>query len=112
LAFRGGSNEATPFLEANPGMDLSLAGNQRLIGIGAQIEQRKADIGGKILDMTTAAMGAGKRPDAGEVQVMIKAYDADPANHIRDPISGQDLTQNYKLPITTCFPSRGSFCRP
>lgn len=90
--------EMKNFLEANPGLDLSPAGNQRLIGIGAQIEQRKADIGGKILDLTTQAMQNGQRPNAGQVQEMIKAYDADPANHIRDPISGQDLTQNYKLP--------------
>lgn len=90
--------EMKNFLEANPGLDLSATGNQRLIGIGAQIEQRKADIGGKILDMTTQAMQNGQRPNAGQVQDMIKSYDADPTNHIRDPISGQDLTQNYKLP--------------
>lgn len=109
--------EMKNFLEANPGLDLSPQGNQRLIGIGAQIEQRKADIGGKILDMTTQAMQNGQRPNAAQVQEMIKSYDADPTNHIRDPITGQDLTQNYKLapagsPPAPAAPQQGAVTPP
>jgi hypothetical protein len=88
--------EMSNFLKANPGLDMSITGNQRLLGIQAQIEQRNIAVGGAIRDATAAAISQGKKIDPVTVQNIITDYDK--AHHIQDPTTGQDLTQSYALP--------------
>jgi hypothetical protein len=88
--------EMSNYLKANPGLEMSITGNQRLIGIQAQIEQRNVAVGNAIREATAAAVGAGKRVNPAEVQKIIKDYDE--AHHVMDPVTGQDLTQSYTLP--------------
>ena len=95
--------EMSNFLKANPGLDMTIAGNQRLLGIQAQIEQRNIAVGNAIRDATAEAIGNGKKIDPRTVQKIIRDYDE--ANHITDPATGQDLTQSYVLPE---FQSKGT----
>jgi hypothetical protein len=95
--------EMSNFLKANPGLDMTIAGNQRLLGIQAQIEQRNIAVGNAIRDATAEAIGNGKKIDPRTVQNIIRDYDE--ANHITDPATGQDLTQSYVLPE---FQSKGT----
>jgi hypothetical protein len=82
---------------------MTIAGNQRLLGIQAQIEQRNIAVGNAIRDATAEAIGNGKKIDPRTVQKIIRDYDE--ANHITDPATGQDLTQSYVLPE---FQSKGT----
>ena len=84
------------YLKANPGLDMSVTGNQRLIGIQSQIEQRNIAVGNAIRGATAAAISKGQRIDPVSVQKIISDYDE--ANHVKDPVNGQDLTQSYALP--------------
>jgi hypothetical protein len=84
------------FMKANPGLDMSLTGNQRLLGIQAQIEQRNIAVGNAIREATAAAISKGEKIDPVTVQKIITDYDT--AHHVKDPITGQDLTQSYALP--------------
>ncbi|NEU94820.1 hypothetical protein FNJ47_03010 [Bradyrhizobium sp. UFLA 03-164] len=84
------------YLKANPGLDMSTTGNQRLLGIQAQIEQRNIAVGNAIRDATAQAISGGKKINPVEVQKIITDYDE--AHHIKDPVTGQDLTQSYALP--------------
>lgn len=88
--------EMSNYLKANPGLEMSITGNQRLIGIQSQIEQRNVAVGNAIREATAASVGAGKRVNPAEVQKIIKDYDE--AHHVMDPVTGQDLTQSYTLP--------------
>lgn len=88
--------EMSNFLKANPGLDMTITGNQRLLGIQAQIEERNIAVGNAIRDATAAAISKGQKIDPVTVQGIIKKYDDD--HHIKDPITGQDLTQSYVLP--------------
>lgn len=88
--------EMSNYLKANPGLDMTPTGNQRLLGIQAQIEQRNIAVGNAIREATAAAISAGKKIDPVSVQKIITEYDAN--NHVKDPITGQDLTQSYVLP--------------
>lgn len=88
--------EMSNYLKANPGLDMTITGNQRLLGIQAQIEQRNIAVGNAIREATAVAIARGKKIDPVTVQKIITDYDE--ANHIRDPITGQDLTQSYVLP--------------
>lgn len=88
--------EMSNYLKANPGLEMSITGNQRLIGIQSQIEQRNVAVGNAIREATATAVGAGKRVNPAEVQKIIKDYDE--THHVRDPVTGQDLTQSYTLP--------------
>jgi hypothetical protein len=88
--------ELSNYLKANPGLDMSITGNQRLLGIQSQIEQRNIAVGNDIRNATAAAISQGKRIDPVTVQGIISDYDQ--AHHVRDPITGQDLTQSYALP--------------
>lgn len=88
--------EMSNYLKANPGLEMSITGNQRLIGIQSQIEQRNVAVGNAIREATAAAVGAGKRVNPSEIQAIIKKYDEE--HHVRDPVTGQDLTQSYTLP--------------
>jgi hypothetical protein len=91
------------YLGANPGLSLSTTGNQRLLGIQGQIEQRNIAVGQAIRDATAQATAAGKKIDPVTVQGIITDYDK--AHHVQDPVTGQDLTQSYALPE---FQSQGS----
>lgn len=84
------------YLKANPGLDMSITGNQRLLGIQSQIEQRNVAVGNAIRAATAAAISADRKIDPVTVQGIITEYDA--AHHVQDPITGQDLTQSYALP--------------
>jgi hypothetical protein len=84
------------YLKANPGLDMSVTGNQRLLGIQSQIEQRNVAVGNAIREATAAAISSGKKIDPVTVQKIITQYDEE--HHVQDPISGQDLTQSYTLP--------------
>jgi hypothetical protein len=88
--------EMSNYLKANPGLEMSVTGNQRLIGIQSQIEQRNVAVGNAIREATAAAVGAGKRVNPAEIQKIIKDYDEQ--HHVMDPVTGQDLTQSYTLP--------------
>jgi hypothetical protein len=88
--------EMSNYLKANPGLEMSITGNQRLIGIQSQIEQRNVAVGNAIREATAAAVGAGKRVNPSEIQTIIKKYDEE--HHVMDPVTGQDLTQSYTLP--------------
>jgi hypothetical protein len=88
--------EMSNFLKANPGLDMSITGNQRLLGIQGQIEQRNIAVGNAIRDATAQAISAGKKIDPVTVQGIITNYDAE--HHITEPVTGQDLTQSYALP--------------
>jgi hypothetical protein len=91
------------FLKANPGLDMSVTGNQRLLGIQAQIEQRNIAVGQAIRAATADAVSQGKRINPSQVESLIREYDD--AHHITDPVTGQDLTQSYVLPE---FQSQGA----
>lgn len=88
--------EMSNFLKANPGLDMSITGNQRLLGIQGQIEQRNIAVGNAIRDATASAISSGKKIDPVTVQGIITNYDKE--HHIQDPTTGQDLTQSYALP--------------
>ncbi|WP_158226448.1 M15 family metallopeptidase [Bradyrhizobium sp. UFLA03-84] len=88
--------EMSNFLKANPGLDMTITGNQRLLGIQAQIEQRNIAVGNAIRDATAEAISQGKKVDPRTVEGIIRKYDED--HHISDPSTGQDLTQSYALP--------------
>jgi spore germination cell wall hydrolase CwlJ-like protein len=88
--------EMSNFLKANPGLDMTVTGNQRLLGIQSQIEQRNIAVGNAIREATAQAISSGKKIDPVTVQKIITDYDA--AHHVQDPVSGQDLTQSYALP--------------
>jgi hypothetical protein len=88
--------EMSNFLKANPGLDMTITGNQRLLGIQAQIEQRNIAVGNAIRDATAAAIRDSKKIDPVTVQKILSDYDE--AHHVKDPITGQDLTQSYTLP--------------
>jgi hypothetical protein len=84
------------FLTSNAGLDMSLTGNQRLLGIQGQIEQRNVDVGNALRAATAQGISSGKHIDPVAAQKIITDYDE--AHHIQDPITGQDLTKNYALP--------------
>lgn len=88
--------EMSNYLKANPGLDMSVTGNQRLLGIQAQIEQRNVAVGNAIREATASAISKGQKIDPVTVQKIITQYDEE--HHVQDPISGQDLTQSYVLP--------------
>ena len=88
--------ELSNYLKANPGLDMSITGNQRLIGIQSQIEQRNVAVGNAIRNATALAISHGQKIDPVTVQSLITAYDD--MHHVRDPVTGQDLTQSYALP--------------
>lgn len=88
--------EMSNFLKANPGLDMTITGNQRLLGIQGQIEQRNIAVGNAIRDATAQAISKGAKIDPVTVQGIITSYDQ--AHHIQDPTTGQDLTQSYALP--------------
>lgn len=88
--------EMQNYLKANPGLDMSLTGNQRLLGIQSQIEQRNIEVGNAIRGATAAAISKSQKIDPVTVQKIITDYDGQ--HHIKDPVNGQDLTQSYTLP--------------
>jgi Cell Wall Hydrolase len=88
--------EMSNYLKANPGLEMSVTGNQRLIGIQSQIEQRNVAVGNQIRDATAQAISRGQKIDPVTVQKIITNYDQ--AHHVQDPVTGQDLTQSYTLP--------------
>lgn len=88
--------EMSNYLKANPGLDMSVTGNQRLLGIQSQIEQRNIAVGNSIRDATAQAISQGEKIDPRTVQKIISGYDDE--HHVKDPVTGQDLTQSYTLP--------------
>jgi hypothetical protein len=88
--------EMSNYLKANPGLEMSVTGNQRLIGIQSQIEQRNVAVGNQVRDATAQAISKGQKIDPVTVQKIITNYDQ--AHHVQDPVTGQDLTQSYTLP--------------
>lgn len=95
--------EMSNFLKANPGLDMTVTGNQRLLGIQAQIEQRNIAVGNAIRDATAQAISRGEKINPVTVQKIITDYDQ--AHHIHEPTTGQDLTQSVALPE---FQSQGT----
>jgi hypothetical protein len=90
--------ELDNFLKANPGLELSPQGNERLLGIMQQIEKRKVDLGTELQDR----FAAGKPPSIAENHEFVKKYISE--HHIIDPITGQDITANPKLPKAGAAP--------
>jgi spore germination cell wall hydrolase CwlJ-like protein len=88
--------EMSNYLKANAGLDMSLTGSQRILGVQGQVEQRNVDVGNAIRQATAQAISNGKKIDPVTVQKIITDYDE--AHHIQDPITGQDLTKSYALP--------------
>jgi hypothetical protein len=88
--------EMSNYLKSNPGLDMSITGNQRLLGIQGQIEQRNIDVGNALRAETAKGISSGKHIDPVTAQKIITDYDE--AHHIQDPVTGQDLTKNYALP--------------
>lgn len=88
--------EMSNYLKANPGLETSITGNQRLLGIKAQIEQRNAAVGNAMRAEAAASIGQGRKVDPAKMEKIIRDYDE--SHHIQDPITGQDLTQSYTLP--------------
>lgn len=88
--------EMANYLKANPGLEMSVTGNQRLLGIQAQIEQRNVAVGNAIRQAAAEAVGAGQRVNPAKIEKIIREYDD--MHHIQDPVTGQDLTQSYTLP--------------
>jgi hypothetical protein len=88
--------EMQNYLAANPGLSLSPSGNQRLLGIQAQVERRNIAVGNAIRNATAQATAAGQKISPVTVQKLIETYDEH--HHIADPVTGQDLTQSYALP--------------
>lgn len=84
------------YLAANPGLSLSPTANQRLLGIQAQVENRNVMVGNAIRNATGQAMDAGQKISPTTIQKLIETYDQ--LHHVRDPVSGQDLTESYALP--------------
>jgi hypothetical protein len=84
--------ELDNFLKANPGLSLSPQGNERLLGIMQQIEQRKIDLGLEMQDR----FAAGKPPSIAENHAFVRDYIN--KHHIKDPITGQDITADPRLP--------------
>jgi hypothetical protein len=84
------------YLKANPGLEMSITGNQRLIGIQSQIEQRNVAVGNAIREATAAAVGAGKRVNP--ERKFRRSSRTMTRHHVKDPVTGQDLTQSYTLP--------------
>src|SRR5258708_13499584 len=80
--------EMSNYLKANPGGDVSLTGNQRLLGIQAQIEQRNVAVGNAIRNATAQAISAGQKIDPVTVQRLITTYDD--LHHVPDPITRHD----------------------
>lgn len=101
--------EMSNFLKANPGLDMTPTGNQRLLGIQAQIEERNIAVGNAIRDATAEAISGGKKINPVEVQKIIKSYDD--GHHIKDVVTGQDLTQSYALPEFQNTPSNASLAK-
>lgn len=101
--------EMSNFLKANPGLDMTPTGNQRLLGIQAQIEERNIAVGNAIRDATAEAISGGKKINPVEVQKIIKSYDD--GHHIKDVVTGQDLTQSYALPEFQNTPSNASMSK-
>jgi hypothetical protein len=97
------------YLKANPGLDMSVTGNQRLLGIQAQIEQRNIAVGNAIRDATAEAISNGSKINPVTVQKIIKDYDE--GHHIKDVVTGQDLTQSYALPEFQNAPSNQSMAK-
>lgn len=88
--------EMSNFLKANAGLETSPEGNTRLLGIQRQIEERNVNLGQQIRQMTADAISNGTKVDAATVERTIRSYDNQ--NHITDPLTGQDLTKNPRLP--------------
>ena len=101
--------EMQNYLKANPGLDMSLTGNQRLLGIQSQIEQRNIAVGNAIRDATAGAISTGAKINPVSVQKIITDYDQQ--HHITDPVSGQDLTQSYALPEFQGSPTNASMAK-
>jgi spore germination cell wall hydrolase CwlJ-like protein len=55
--------EMSNYLKSNPGLEMSVTGNQRLLGIQGQIEQRNIAVGNAIRDATAQAISTGKKID-------------------------------------------------
>jgi hypothetical protein len=67
-----------------------------LLGIQAQMEQRNVAVGNAIRNATAAAISKGQKIDPVTVQKIVADYDEQ--HHIKDVVTGQDLTQSYALP--------------
>jgi hypothetical protein len=90
--------ELDNFLKANPSLELSPQGNERLLGIMQQIEKRKVDLGTELQDR----FAAGKPPSIAENHAFVQQYIKE--HHIIDPITGQDITADPKLPKAGAAP--------
>lgn len=89
-------------LKSTPGNDISLPGNQRLLGLMIQQKQRAISIGQAIRDryaqVTQTALQSGQQPqyNPSDMYQIIDAYDN--AHHPTDPVSGEDLTLTQNNP--------------
>jgi hypothetical protein len=87
--------ELDNFLKANAGLTLSPQGNERLLGIMQQIEERNIAVGKELRKRSTSK----NPPSVQENDQWVQQYDEE--HHIKDPISGQDITADPKLPATS-----------
>jgi hypothetical protein len=86
--------ELDNFLKANPGLSLSPQGNERLLGIMQQIEERNINVSKELRKRATAK----NPPSVQENDQWVQQYDEE--HHIKDPITGQDITADPRLPDT------------
>jgi hypothetical protein len=84
--------ELDNFLKANPGLSLSPQGNERLLGIMQQIEERNINVSKELRKRATSK----NPPSVQENDQRVQQYDEE--HHIKDPITGQDITADPKLP--------------
>jgi hypothetical protein len=84
--------ELDNFLKANPGLSLSPQGNERLLGIMQQIEERNINVSKELRKRATSK----SPPSVQENDQWVQQYDEE--HHIKDPITGQDITADPKLP--------------
>lgn len=87
--------EMKNYLAANPGLEMSPQGIERLLGIQSQVLQRNIEVGQAIRSATASAVASGRKVNPAQIEQIIRDYDA--GHHITDPITGQDLTQDVKL---------------
>jgi hypothetical protein len=86
--------ELDNFLKANPGLSISPQGNERLLGIMQQIEERNIAVGRELRKRSTSK----SPPSVQENEQWVQQYDEE--HHIKDPITGQDITADPRLPDT------------
>ena len=107
MSTRGATNfDFAQLQQANPGLEMGPQGNVRMLGIMSQMEQRKIDLGTAYRDAVGNSMQNRTQLDPTIFDRIRTGYDADPSHHIKDPITGQDITANPRLPDVAPTPGQ------